>query len=348
MSCLKPLQPIEVTNLINDIPIRYGQIMNSGIFQFKGAFTETVAIDRTNYTPGLIPASPWCCDTNITQGSPTRELFPVTIPHTELKDALWACDISGVRAERTGLQVDYTTVAAERAKVLARMRTNFDTTLEYRMLSALKGQVLDADGSNVLLDIFNLFGVTQQTQDIPLGVPGADVLGAFRAAVRKSRLGARSFQPIGWRVIAGKDFFDALVSHDTLKDLWKRCCDTQNNTLQGMANFEFNFMPGLSIMEYWGTVANNPVTGQEVQYMGDNEAFMYPVVSSGFEMYELLAAPPRTLNFVNTRASQLMYVWEKLMAERDESDAEGIRFWGEMNVLPIVKFPAAIIKLNLV
>jgi hypothetical protein len=36
------------------------------------------------------------------------------------------------------------------------------------------------------------------------------------------------------------------------------------------------------------------------------------------------------------------------MAERDESDAEGIRFWGEMNVLPIVKFPAAIIKLNLV
>ena len=82
--------------------------------------------------------------------------------------------------------------------------------------------------------------------------------------------------------------------------------------------------------------------------MGDNEAFMYPVVSSGFEMYELLAAPPKTLNFVNTRASQLMYVWEKLMAERDESDAEGIRFWGEMNVLPIVKFPAAIIKLNLV
>jgi hypothetical protein len=348
MSCLTPLSPIEVTNLVNDLPTQYGQISAMNLFRFKGAFTETVAIDRTSYVGGLIPISPWCCDTNVTQGSPRRELFPVEIPHTELKDALWACDISGVRAERTGLQVDYASVAEERAKVLMRMRMNFDLTLEYRMLSALKGQVLDADGSNVLLDIFSLFGATQQTQDIPLSVPGSDVLGAFREATRKSRLGARSFVPTGWRVIAGKRFFDALVGHDSLRDLWKRCCDVQSATMQDMANFSFSFMPGLSIMEYWGTVANNPATGAEVQYMGDTEAFLFPMVPAGVEMYETLAAPPKTLNFVNTSASQLLYMWEKLMKERSESDAEGIAFFGEMNALPIVKHPGAIIRLNLV
>lgn len=345
-SCLKPLQPIEVVNLINRVPVQYGQIMNMNLFRFKGSFTETVSIDRSDYTPGLIPASPWCCDTKVTQGSGTREMFPITIPHTHLEDALWACDISGVRAERTGLQVDYTSVMEERAKVLARMRYNFDVTLEYRMLSALKGQVMDADGTNVLLDVYKLFGTTQQTAVIPLNESGTDVLGAFRQAVRTATRGARSFMPTGWTIIAGKNFFDKLVGHDSLRDMYKRCCDVQAATINDMAGFRFNFMPGIEVMEYWGTTARNPVTGNEVVYMGDDEAIMIPRVPNGFEMYELLAAPPKTLNYVNTRANNIMYAWEKLMCERSEDDAEGIKFMGEMNVLPIVKHPDAIIRLT--
>jgi hypothetical protein len=348
MSCLKPLQPIEVSNIVNDMPVLYGQVMDMNLFQFKGAYTNTVAIDRTNYTPGVIPASPWCCDAKVTQGSPTRNLFPVSIPHTHIEDALWACDLNGVRGQTTGLQVSYASVAQERAKVLMRMKMNMDITAEYRMLSALKGQVMDADGTNVLLDIYELFGVTQQSQDIPLTTAGSDVLGAFRNAVRKSRDGARSFIPQRWIVLAGKNFFDKIVSHDSLRDLYKRCCDVQANTLNDMSNFVFNFMPNVSIMEYEGTVARNPVTGQDVEYMGDDEALMFPVPAPGQEMYELLAAPPMTLSYVNTLAASKYYFWESMLCTRGESDPEGIKFMGEMNLLPIVKHPAAIIKLNLV
>lgn len=351
-SCLKPLSPIEVSNLVNDMPIMYGQITAMNMFRFKGAFTNTVAIDRTDYTPGIIPASPWCCDNKVTQGSPVRNMYPVTIPHTHIEDAMWACDISGVRAERTGLTVDYASVAEERAKVMMRMRMNLDITMEYRLLSALKGQVMDADGTNVLLDIYNLFGATQQTVNIPLNTQGTDVLGAFREAMRVSRIGARSFMPLGWKVIAGKNFFDKLARHDDLKELWKRCCEVQARTLADMntpVNFSFNFLPNLSVEEYVSTAANNPKTGAQMEFLGDDEAIMFPMVAAGFEMYELLAAPPQTLNYVNTRASQLIYMWEKLLCERgDDGDAEGISMLAEANYLPIVKHPAAIIRLQAV
>lgn len=348
MSCLKPLQPMEVTNIVSDMPVLYGQVMDMNLFQFRGAYTNTVAIDRTNYTPGIIPASPWCCDSKITQGSPTRNLYPITIPHTHIEDALWACDLNGVRGQNTGLQVSYASVAQERAKVLMRMRMNMDITMEYRMLSALKGEVLDADGSNVLLNIYELFGVTQQSQDIPLATAGSDVLGAFREAVRKSRAGARSFIPQRWVVLCGKNFFDKLVSHDSIKSLWNLCCERQATTMNDMSNFMFNLLPNVSIMEYTGTVARNPITGEDVEYFGDDEALMFPMPAAGQENYELLAAPPMTLNYVNTQASSVYYFWEKLLCPRGETDPEGISFYGEMNVLPIVKHPGAIIRLNLV
>jgi hypothetical protein len=271
----------------------------------------------------------------------------VQIPHTHIEDALWACDLNGVRGQNTGLQVSYASVAQERAKVLMRMRMNMDITAEYRMLSALKGKVMDADGTNVLLDIYELFGVTQQSQDIPLHAAGTDVLGAFREAMRMSRNGARSFIPQRWIVLAGKNFFDALVSHDSLRDLYKRCCDVQSRTISGMSNFVFDFMPNISVMEYNGTVARNPVTGEDVVYMEDDEAIMFPIPAPGQEMYELLAAPPMTLNHVNTQASSIYYFWENLLCPRGESDPEGIKFMGEMNVLPIVKHPGAIIRLNM-
>jgi hypothetical protein len=348
-SCLKPMSPIEVTNIINRMPVMYGMISGMNMFQFKGTFTETVAIDRSNYVSGIIPASPWCCDPKVTLGGPTREMFPIQIPHTELQDALWACDISGQRAQRTGFEVDLVSVAEERAKVLSRMRMAFDLTYEYRLLSALKGQVMDADGTNVLADLYQIFGATQTTVTIPTNEAGTDVLGAFRNAMRVATKGAFSFVPLGWRVICGSNFFDKLVSHDSMKDLWKRCCETQARTIDDMngpvGSMSFNFLPNISVMEYVGTQARNPVTGADVAYIGPDEAYMIPIVPRGIEMFELLVAPPKTLNFVNTRARSLLYMWERLICERSEDDAEGIAFRGEANYLPIVKHPGAIIKL---
>lgn len=351
-SCLKPMAPLYITNLINRTPIQYGQIMNSGLFVFRGAFTEVVGVDVTESKSGLIPTSPWCCDAAVTQAPGTRQIRTVVIPHTEIREAIMACDISGLRADNlTGYAQGLQSVMAERTKKLMQMRYNFDTTFEYRMLGALKGRVLDADGTSVILDVFKMFGATQTEQDVHISADSVDMLLEWSEAIRKSRIGARSFTPIGYRAYVGSGLMDALLKNKDIKDIWKRCCDKQDNVLNGMMDAtarSFNLMPGLEITEYIGTSACHTPSGEPIEYLGDMEGILFPIPPRGFEMYELLGAPPKTVNLVNTMARNTIYMWEKLICERDENDAEGISLRGESNTLPIVKHPQALIRINAV
>jgi hypothetical protein len=352
MSCLKPMAPLYITNLINRMPIQYGQIMNSGLFQFRGAFTEVVGVDVTNSQSGLIPTSPWCCDNAVTQSPENREIRTVVIPRTKLEDAIWACDISGARADGlTGYDQGLQSVAQERSKKLLRMRYNFDTTFEYRMLGALRGQVLEADGTKVLLDIYKMFGVTQETVDVHVASDSTTIIEELRKAITASRIGARSFTPVGYRMYVGTGLFNALIANKDIKDIWKRCCDVSASILQGafaQPGGSFTLFPGLEIVEYVGTQACFTPSGEPVGYIGDMEGFLIPIPPRGFEMYEILGAPPKTINLVNTMARNQIYMWEKPICERDENDPDGIKMMGESNTLPIVKHPQAIIRINAV
>jgi hypothetical protein len=47
---------------------------------------------------------------------------------------------------------------------LSEMATKMDATLEHLRIGAIKGQILDADGSAVIYDLFTEFGVTAHTE----------------------------------------------------------------------------------------------------------------------------------------------------------------------------------------
>ena len=47
---------------------------------------------------------------------------------------------------------------------MSEMATKMDSTLEHLRIGAIKGQILDADGSAVIYDLFTEFGVTQHTE----------------------------------------------------------------------------------------------------------------------------------------------------------------------------------------
>jgi hypothetical protein len=57
------------------------------------------------------------------------------------------------------------------------MATKMDATLEHLRIGAIKGQILDADGSALIYDLFTEFGVTPRH-------PAQDRGRARRAAVR--------------------------------------------------------------------------------------------------------------------------------------------------------------------
>ena len=70
-------------------------------------------------------------------------------------------DVQDVRAFNS---TEPETIANRLARKQANLRRDIEATLEYHRVGAVKGQVLDADGSTVLFDSFAAFGKTKKTK----------------------------------------------------------------------------------------------------------------------------------------------------------------------------------------
>ena len=57
---------------------------------------------------------------------------------------------------------------------MQQLKDNMTATMEFHRLGAIKGVVLDANGTTVLHDIFNTFGVTKKKMDISFPKTAAD------------------------------------------------------------------------------------------------------------------------------------------------------------------------------
>lgn len=355
MSCCDSLSFIEATTAINSIPVANFPLLNSGMFRRRPTRTKTAGI-MVNNTPGvgILPARAWCCDEDgANLGNNTQKLIPVQIPHTPLTEALMVCDVDGEIDGMAGngtQSLQLLDWESARVRKYQKIRYAYDSTMEYRFLGALSGKVLDANGTDVLLDVFKLFGVTQQTQDITAKVAATDLMQEFRAAAMLSRLGVRSFNPVGYVVYAGTNFFNTLLSQEKLFDLYKR--DFQAYSAQQMdATKDIIRLPGgFTVIRYEGPLVNDPVNGKELPLMlGDDEAFMVPTPPPGYDMAGYFVAPPETKGTVNQLPGMDLYLWEKTINRRSEdaNDADGIKISGESNYLPFVQYPGGIIKLLL-
>src|SRR5690606_26784981 len=101
---------------------------------------------------------------------------------------------------------------------LMKMRNRIDATLTYHKLGAVTGKIYDADGSNVLLDLYQRFGITQQTHSFSLGTGATKVQTKIREAMRKSEDALAGIAVItGWLGIVGRGFYDAFTSHDSVE-----------------------------------------------------------------------------------------------------------------------------------
>jgi hypothetical protein len=90
-------------------------------------------------------------------------------------------------------------------------------------MGAIKGQVLDADGSAVLLDIYTAFGVCQIVQSMELDVAGTKVRQLALEAKRKvEKVIGSSAMITGFLALCGEGFFDAFISHQDVEAAYAR------------------------------------------------------------------------------------------------------------------------------
>lgn len=201
---------VNMTQAINQFPNNYGKINQMGIFTDVGIRSTVALIERRNGVLNLIPSTPWGGPPAVNT-SGKRDIVSVPVPHIPVTDIVLPSDVQGIRA--FGTESELETIENLIAQKLEEMSRKHDITLEYLRMGALKGQVIDGDGTTVLVNLFTAFGVTQKVINIALSNATLDVKTAVQGISRyfeDTLMGETMTEVL---VLCSPEYWDALTSH---------------------------------------------------------------------------------------------------------------------------------------
>ncbi|MFN7817793.1 MAG: major capsid protein [Burkholderiales bacterium] len=319
-----------LTKAINESPYQPMLIGSLGLFGEEGISTTSLSIEMRGTTLTLIPAS--------ARGAPGRperndksRLIPINTVHLPQRASVNADEVQNLRAFGTENEVE--TVQNLINRKLGKLRRNLDVTIEWQRIGSIKGQVLDADGTTVLLDMFTTFGVAQQTHQMLLATDATKVKSLIVQAQRKAEDALGGVMHRGFVALCGKNFFDSLVGHPAVEKAYDRWLDgaflrdIQRSQESGSPGFQFC---GVSWHEYRGSVS-----GQN--FVADDEAYLIP--QGVPDMFMTNYAPADYMETVNTIG--LPYYAKQEMMRMNK----GVEIEAQSNPISICSRPNAIVKL---
>lgn len=314
----------QLSQAINVLPNMYNRVGELGVFAFKAQSGNTVSIEMRNGVLALVPTTPW--------GGPApknksgkRTMRSFSVPHTPLEDTVMAADVIGVRAFGTENVLEAVNVRVN--DKLQEMKNKIDQTMEWRRIGALKGQVLDADGS-VLEDYFTAFGITKKSVNFALGTAGTDVRAKCMEVVRHIEDNLHGESMTRAHALVSPEFFDALIAHAKVKEAFANYAEAAQR-LGGDMRKGFSF-GGLTFEEYRATVDGH-------RFIDASEGHAFPVGTN--QTFTDYGAPADFVETVNTLA--LPYY----ARQQNKDFNRGIDLHVQSNRLPMVSRPALIVEL---
>lgn len=320
---------ISLTDAINKVPFVPGRIGQLGLFNETGIVTTSVMIEEREGSLNLIETT--------SRGSPAaqnttnkRKARSFIVPHVALEDAILADEIQNLRAFGSESQLEGIQQTVQFR--LAEMARKHDATLEHLRVGAIKGQILDADGSTVLYDLFNEFGVTPYTEidfDLDNTTPADGAIKKKCHDVRRKIEDELGAQPYGHiHAFCGSAFFDDLIAHKEVTKAYDRYLDGLF-LREGQARGSFEYA-GIVFEEYRGKVGT-------VDYTDTNKAHFFPVGVPGlFRQYN---APADFVETVNTLGLP-RYAKQAV----DQEFGRWVKLHTQSNPLPICTRPKVLIK----
>lgn len=275
---------VPLTKAINDLPRVPSLIGDLGLFTSEGVSTLTVAIERQKDVLTLVPSAPRGSP-GVMKGVQRRNLRDLRTVHLPQRVEVQAEEVQGLRA--FGSTSEEELAMSRLKKKLAVARRDNDITIEYQRMGAIKGQVIDADGSTVLTDMFSEFGVTQSQVSWALSNTSTKVLQLVVALLRlvEDKLGGVAAS--GVLVLASWEFMDAFTGHPVVQDAWRYY---QANKLSADYREGFSF-GGVLFKEYRGMV-------NSVRMIAANKAYAIPLGVP--DLFSTFYAPAPYNETVNT------------------------------------------------
>ena len=316
-----------LSSTITDIPDVPTKLGDKGLFQEEGISTTSFMIERQGSSIKLLPTAPRGGVREPVALGP-RKLIPLHALHIPASWSVLADEVQGIRAYGSETEVEQASTLVQRK--LANVRASMDLTHENMRVGALKGLVTDADGST-LLDVYDAFGMTQQTQFWNIAVaangdPKASII-TLKSMIR-AKMGGRSFGRI--RVICSLGFFTALVQNTKMIkawELWNQGAYLRADQVNG-GDFEF---AGVIFEVYdGGTSAGD--------FIPDGIAYAYPEGVPG--MFQSKYAPADYMETVNTQGLPFYAKMEPMPFNK------GVIGEAQSNPIHFNSLPEAVIKLS--
>jgi len=316
---------VSLTAAVLKAPYKPGRIGASGLFRERGIATTTVVVEEKDGRLSLIQTSPRGGPPT-TIGQQKRTARPFIVPHLERMSTVLADEVQNVRAFGSeNAEQAVQEIVNER---LADLRSMHEVTLEHMRIGAIKGVVIDADGST-LFDLFSEFGVEQQTATLDVG-DTADIRNQAVAIQRQIEYALGAEPLSSFRAYCGDDFFDALVGATSVKAAlqYQESALLRGNLRQG---FEFG---GITWENYRGRMLST-----STPFFPDDEAYVVPEGTSLFNTY---FAPADFVETVNTLG---LPIYAKQAPDPEFN--RWVKILTQSNPLALCLRPRAVVKVTL-
>jgi hypothetical protein len=309
---------------INEQPFVPGRIARLGLFREESVPTLTVQVEFDGDRLRLVFAKPRGGVPQVeTLGR--RKLLPFNVVHLPEWSTMMADEIQGIRA--FGKQSELEVAQARVAKYQAKHRTQLDMTHEWQRIGAIKGLVLDADGTTPLIDIYDAFKIDQQSVAFDLGTAGTLVRKKATQVVDliSDALGGTPFMKV--RALCGKNFWEDLIEHKSVRETYLNT--SQAAELRGALPDEFE-LGGIIFERYRGKVG-------PTAYVADDEAHAFP--EGVPDMFVTWFGPADWMETVNTDGLPYYSKVERMPFDK------GVQIESQSNPLHMNTRPGATIRL---
>jgi hypothetical protein len=318
-----------MTTAINLLPNQYGRVRQLGLFMVDPVRTRTVILEELNGILTLLKTQ--------TPGAPApkmknakAKMRSLVVPHIPVDGVILPSDLQGRRDPGS---IEPKTLEAEMTKVLRQLRGSLAITEEHLMMGAVKGIILDADGST-LYNLYDEFDITAKTVDFNLDSDATKVVDKCREVVRHIEDNLLGDIMSGVRCLCDETFFDALIAHENVEKFYAgHVAFLQNAGVDQDPRKAFRF-GGITFEEYRAKATN--ATGATIDFISAGDAHFFPVGTQS--TFQIHYAPADYFETVNTHG---MPIYAKQVMT---NDGKRVDVLAESNPLPLCRRPGVLVK----
>ncbi|BCU88720.1 minor capsid protein E [Yersinia pseudotuberculosis] len=312
----------EAINKLPPAPTRAGEL---GVFEEKGIPTTGVVIESRNGRLYLVENIDRSSDpTQVKNDKRQRRTFETT--HLPTQSQVLPAEIQNLGSFGHETTEDYQAQVIN--DKLQSMKNSLEVTREWQRIGALRGKILDANGS-IIYDLFKEFEVAQKKIVVPLKTATTDVRKLLLDAKRHAESKLTGVMVTGFKAFCGPVWFDMFTAHPMVEKAFANYQEAADR-LGGDLRKGFTFA-GIEFEEYNATISGQDFLPAEV-------AQVFPVATGG--VYLLYNAPANYNETVNT-------LGQPYYAKAEErSMGKGWDLEAQANPLAICTFPEALVELK--